>query len=108
MWGPGCGPVSGVFAKELQSLLLELMTIFRNICHVVVITSGAAPMEDGVHAPFLCKSLPLDEFSVFVAPPTLCRPCEWRRWLSRLPFHHKIQQPIQALPDGHGLLMPPR
>jgi hypothetical protein len=69
MWGPGCDPVSGVFAKELQSLLLELMTIFRNICHVVVITSGAAPMEDGVHAPFLCKSLPLDEFSVLSLPP---------------------------------------
>jgi hypothetical protein len=52
----------------LQSLLLELMTIFHNICHVVVITSGADPMEDGVHAPFLCKSLPLDEFSVLSLP----------------------------------------
>jgi len=69
VWGLGCDPISGVFAEELQSLLPELMTIFRNVCHVVVITSGAAPMEDGVNAPFLCKSLPLDEFSVLSIPP---------------------------------------
>ena len=69
VWGTGCYPIRGVFAEELQSLLPELMTIFRNVCQVVVITSGAAPMEDGVNAAFLCKSLPLDEFSVLSISP---------------------------------------
>ena len=53
LWGPGYDPVSGVFVEELQPRLLELLTIFRNVCQVVVITRGAIPMEDGVHAPFL-------------------------------------------------------